>query len=168
MRRARLGAGLAALALACAPGERWDYTTPEVVDEAGLRARLAPTRPGELVLVNFWASWCGTCLAEMPELVALRPALEQTNVRVLAVSIDLALPQQVDTAEKLAAFVEQRGYALPVLAFRGDYDALADKLRLPGGPPCTLLFGAQGELGRIEGAGERATFEALVTAARER
>jgi hypothetical protein len=91
----------------------------------------------------------------MPGLVELRPTLEAQSVRVVAVSIDLALPQAVRTAEALGAFVERRGIALDVLAFQGDYDALAERLGLPGGPPCTVLYGRSGELGRIEGSAEK-------------
>jgi hypothetical protein len=89
-------------------------------------------------------------------------------VRLVAVSIDLALPQAVKTAEELGAFVERRGFALTVLAFQGDYDALAERLDLPGGPPCTVLYGPDGELGRREGPAERAELEALVASARAR
>lgn len=89
-------------------------------------------------------------------------------MRVVAVSIDLALPQAVTTAEELGAFVERRGFALSVLAFQGDYDALADRLDLPGGPPCTVLYGPDGELGRIEGGFERADIEGLIGQARGR
>ena len=67
-------------------------------------------------------------------------------MRLLAVSIDLALPQAVRTAEELGAFVAKRELALTVLAFQGDYDALAERLDLPGGPPCTVLYGPDGEL----------------------
>lgn len=102
----------------------------------------------------------------MPELVELRPQLESQGIRMVAVSVDLALPAQVDSAEKLGAFVERRGIALPVLAYRGDYDALAERLGLPGGPPCTLLLGPEGELGRIDGPGERAEFLELVARGR--
>lgn len=99
----------------------------------------------------------------MPELVQLHQELEPRGVRVVAVSIDLPDPAQVKTAEQLGAFVERHGYALPVLAFQGDLEALNARLALPGGPPVTLLLGRDGqELGRIEGAGERAEFESLL------
>lgn len=104
----------------------------------------------------------------MPELVELGPKLKQENVRLMAVSVDLALPQKVDSVEKLAAFVERREIALPVLAFRGDFDALVDAHGWPGGVPFTVLFGPEGELGRIEGAAEDAAIRALIAAARRR
>ena len=99
----------------------------------------------------------------MPELVQLHEELGARGVRVVAVALDLADPAQVKTAEQLGAFVERHGYELPVVAFSGDLEALNARLRLPGGPPVTLLFDRDGnELGRIEGAGEREEFVALL------
>jgi thiol-disulfide isomerase/thioredoxin len=40
------------------------------IDEAGLKA-LAKSASGKLTLVNFWATWCGPCINEMPELVKM-------------------------------------------------------------------------------------------------
>lgn len=102
----------------------------------------------------------------MPELVELGPKLEQENVRLVAVSIDLALPEQVRSAEQLAAFAERRRIALPLLAFAGDFDAFTERHGFPGGPPFTVLYGPAGELGRIEGPAERAEIEALIAKAR--
>ena len=102
----------------------------------------------------------------MPELVELHRAWRGRGVRVAAVSIDLALPVEVETAEELGDFVERRSLALPVVAFAGDFDALTDEKGLPGGPPFTLLFDRTGqEVGRIEGAATRAELEAAITKA---
>src|SRR5262245_52942059 len=105
----------------------------------------------------------------MPELVELHERWSARGVRVLAVSIDLALPQAVRTAEELGAFLRHRDLRLPTVAFRGDWDALSDRYRLPGGPPCTVLFDRDGrEVARLEGPGERAEFDALITGALRR
>src|SRR5262245_19584534 len=100
----------------------------------------------------------------MPELVELHREWSGRGVRVVAVSIDLPDPVQVKTAEELGAFVERRQFALPVVAFQGDLDALNERYKLPGGPPVTLVFDKSGkEVGRIEGGSTRSELEALLT-----
>jgi hypothetical protein len=102
----------------------------------------------------------------MPELVELHEKVEPRGIRVVAVSIDLAGPGPVQTAEELGAFLEQRGLALPVVAFRGDLTALARRLKLPEGPPSTLLFDREArEVGRIEGPAESRELQELITKA---
>jgi peroxiredoxin len=43
---------------------------------------------GKTVVLNFWASWCGPCIAETPSLVAMSRKMRDRNVVVLAVSVD--------------------------------------------------------------------------------
>jgi cytochrome c biogenesis protein CcmG/thiol:disulfide interchange protein DsbE len=43
---------------------------------------------GKTVVLNFWASWCGPCVAETPSLVAMSRKMRDRNVVVLAVSVD--------------------------------------------------------------------------------
>jgi cytochrome c biogenesis protein CcmG/thiol:disulfide interchange protein DsbE len=60
-----------------------DFTVQDVdrkVTLSGLR--------GKTVVLNFWASWCGPCIAETPSLVAMSRKMRDHNVVVLAVSID--------------------------------------------------------------------------------
>jgi peroxiredoxin len=64
---------------------------------------------GEVVLVNFWATWCQPCRAELPALEALQAELAGEGLRILAVSVDAA------SAEAVARFAAERGLRLPVL-----------------------------------------------------
>ncbi|AIO42061.1 ahpC/TSA family protein [Burkholderia cenocepacia] len=43
---------------------------------------------GQKVVVNFWASWCGPCVEEMPELVALSHQYKQKGIRFIGIGVD--------------------------------------------------------------------------------
>src|SRR5436305_8340021 len=44
---------------------------------------------GQVVVLNFWATWCPPCIEEMPSLVELQRQLKDKGVKVLAVRIDV-------------------------------------------------------------------------------
>lgn len=44
---------------------------------------------GQIVVLNFWATWCPPCIEEMPSLVQMQQRLRAKGVTVLAVSIDV-------------------------------------------------------------------------------
>ena len=61
-----------------------DFTYPSL---QGANWSLAAQR-GNVVLVNFWATWCGPCRAETPDLVRLARDYEPMGVAVVGVSLD--------------------------------------------------------------------------------
>jgi peroxiredoxin len=63
---------------------------------------------GQVVVVNFWATWCAPCAAEMPALDRLQRALSRDGLVVLAVSVD-------QDEASLRAFIERKGLTLKVL-----------------------------------------------------
>ncbi|MBO0324268.1 TlpA family protein disulfide reductase [Muricauda sp. CAU 1633] len=63
------------------------------------------SQQGEVVLVNFWATWCPPCIAELPSLVELHK--DYTNKVVFAFVAS-------DERDKVTAFLERKGYQLPV------------------------------------------------------
>jgi thiol-disulfide isomerase/thioredoxin len=91
---------------------------------------------GEVVVVNFWASWCGPCRRELPRLDALHAELSAKGGRVLAVSID----QDVANVRR---FVKRFGLKLPVV--HDGPDGLANALTLQH-IPTTLVLDRTGQV----------------------
>jgi thiol-disulfide isomerase/thioredoxin len=63
---------------------------------------------GKVVLVNFWASWCEPCLAEMPSLEDLERRLASRSFAVLAVNF-------AESEERIEAYLNNYGIKLDVL-----------------------------------------------------
>lgn len=71
---------------------RWikDKAAPELrfdVDENGKAGKLSDFR-GKVVLLNFWASWCGPCMEEMPALKKLEEKFASKGLVVLSVNVE--------------------------------------------------------------------------------
>ena len=65
---------------------------------------------GKVVVLNIWATWCGPCIVEMPTLEALHRAFKDTDLRIVAVSID-----QAQTEQAIRDFVKKLGVTFEVL-----------------------------------------------------
>jgi peroxiredoxin len=78
----------------------WNETMPvpapkfHFMDQEGRRLTLAHYQ-GTGLIVNFWATWCPPCRAELPTLLALNKSLHGTGIRVLLISVDSAGAQVV-------------------------------------------------------------------------
>ena len=102
---------------------------------------------GQVVLVNYWATWCAPCLRELPSLVRLKEKLSDAEFRLLAISIDR------EGSEKVAPFLADNELdGLPTYLDPSGRSAVA--LSVPG-MPTTILIDRQGrEVGRYTGATE--------------
>lgn len=74
----------------------------------GKTVRLSDYR-GQVVFLNFWATWCPPCRNEMPSMEKLHKAMQGYNFVILAVSIDKK------TTYHVKSFVNKKGYSFPVL-----------------------------------------------------
>ncbi len=108
---------------------------------------------GRGAVLNFWATWCAPCVAEMPSLALLAHALEAEHVAVLPISADRG------GAGVVTSFFRNHGIeGLPVLLDPSSEAVHA--LRL-GGLPTTVLVGPDGlERGRLEGSADWGSPEA--------
>jgi thiol-disulfide isomerase/thioredoxin len=82
---------------------RLDFT---LKDMNGADVRL-DSFDGKILIVNFWATWCGPCKAEIPDLVALQEKYKDDLV-VLGISVD-------DTAEQIKPYAKEYKVNYPML-----------------------------------------------------
>jgi thiol-disulfide isomerase/thioredoxin len=131
-------------------------TTP--VDFSGLSFKAPDGSPttlaslaGKVVLVNFWATWCVPCRAEMPALDRLQAAMGGDQFTVATINLDVQNPERAKT------FMEEIGvhnlphYADPTMGVFNDLK----RRGLAIGLPTTLLVDGKGcGIGIMEGPAE--------------
>ena len=91
---------------------------------------------GQVVLLNFWATWCDSCLVEMPALNKLFQSFAGQGLVVVAVAVQ-------DDPDKVRAYVKEHGLLFPVLL---DRDKAASSLFQLGGFPESFILNRQGKL----------------------
>ncbi len=130
----------------------WQLAYP---DTQGHMQPLAQWR-GDILVVNFWASWCAPCREEMPDFDALRRQYHAKGVEVVGIA--------VDTQANVQAFLKNRAVAYPILIGEGGAHALARQLGNPSGAlPYTIMLDRDGNMAlRHLGRLPRATLDAAL------
>ena len=106
-----------------------------------LISRIQQAGSSTLVL-NFWATWCKPCVAEMPYIERLHDDFSEKKLSVILVSLDF--PDQIES--KLIPFVEQHKLKSTVLALTdGNYNAWIDRVdpAWGGAIPVTIIYNDQ-------------------------
>lgn len=91
---------------------------------------------GKVVLLNFWATWCGPCQEEIPEFVELYKKYKDKGFVILGISID-------DTAQQLQPFTAKFHMQYPVLQMKPEVE---DEYGPFYGVPTTYLLGRDGSI----------------------
>ena len=132
---------LSACALAETPAaEPADVSLPDL---RGQQHHLREYR-SKVLVVNFWATWCGPCKHEMPLFGDALKHYGADRVQVVAVSLD-----DESTRSKIPGFADKQKMSFPILL--GDMEALK-KLGLGEAVPATAFFDSEGnEVARILG-----------------
>ena len=91
---------------------------------------------GQVVLVNFWASWCRPCVTEIPSLHRLDAVLADDEFRIVTVNVG-------ESRERISTFLQQVPVELPVLM---DYDASTSKNWMIYVFPSSYLVDYQGDI----------------------
>lgn len=118
-----------------------DFTLPS--KDSG-NIRLSEQR-GNIVMINFWASWCGPCRAELPEMEALYQEYQDMGFEILAVNVD-------DEASKADILLDDIEVSFPVLY---DTDGDISKLYDVSAMPTTVIVDRNGNA-RLTHLGYRA------------
>ena len=127
----------------------WQLSFP---DERGQPQALSQWR-GQVVVLNFWASWCAPCREEMPDFAELRAQYRASGVEFVGIAID--------NPANVAQFLRQQPVNYPILIGEGAAHSLARLLGNPSGAlPYTGVLDRDGSialshLGRLP----RATLE---------
>ena len=125
---------------------------------SGQPETLAPFK-GHVLVVNFWASWCGPCVAEMPELVRLHDAYAKKGVRFVGIG--------VDSSQNVQSFLKKTPVDYPILVSGfGGADLARSLGNTAGALPFTVVIDANGavrsaKLGQVVPAQLSKTLDAL-------
>jgi thiol-disulfide isomerase/thioredoxin len=128
-------AGLSLIVQASVP------TPLQQVDEAGFQ-KLIAAQKGKVILVDFWATWCRPCRAEMPELVKLESRLRAQGVKLITVSAD-----EPEKATEALNFAAEVGVPMPAyIRHAKDDDKFINFVdpKWSGALPALILYDKQG------------------------
>ena len=115
---------------------------------------------GQVVLVNYWATWCGPCEREMPSLAALQTARGDDAFKVVAISVDS--PEDLDYAEQRLRELSGGVLEFYRLADGPDGWQVVYDTGAGGGFPTTILYDKTGlKVAKVEGEADWASYEAI-------
>jgi thiol-disulfide isomerase/thioredoxin len=102
---------------------------------------------GKVVLVDFWATWCGPCVAELPNMIAQYEKYHDKGFEVVGISLD-------DDREALAKFIDDKKIPWPILhEAAGGGHPLATFYGITGIPQL-ILIGRDGNVITLNARGE--------------
>jgi thiol-disulfide isomerase/thioredoxin len=108
----------------------YDWTVKSL---AGQDFKMADTK-GKVVFLNFWATWCPPCVAEMPTIQQLHEKLKDEGVVLVCISNE--------EASKVSRFVNEKGFTFPIYTIRGAPPAVF-RTR---GIPATFILSPDGKI----------------------
>jgi thiol-disulfide isomerase/thioredoxin len=93
---------------------------------------------GKVILLDFWATWCGPCKVEIPHFIEFQNRYGKDGLQIIGISVD-------DTADKLAPYVRDMKMNYPVLQGLG-HDDVQDAYGPMVGIPVSVLISRDGKI----------------------
>lgn len=96
---------------------------------------------GKVIFLNLWATWCGPCRAEMPNIQKLYTSLEDDRIAFVMLAID-----KKGDEPKIKKYLEEKGFSFPIYrpAYAGD-TSFPEILRVPS-IPTTFVIDTHGNV----------------------
>ena len=115
---------------------------------------------GQTVFLNFWATWCGPCKMEMPDIQALYEEWDENAGDLVVLGVAGPGIGQEGSAEDIAAFLEENGYTYPVVM--DDTGTLFYQYGISA-YPTTFMIDPEGNVfGYVQGAVSREIMDDIV------
>lgn len=112
--------------------------TMNLIDQKGNKVSLEDLK-GKVVFINFWATWCGPCIAEMPSIQKLHDKFKDNK------DIVFVILEAEGNKTKATKFMESRELSLPLFYPAGDFPTEFFR----GSLPTTVILDKQGNIAHI-------------------
>ena len=93
------------------------------------------TSEGRVIFMNYWATWCTPCIAEMPNIQALYTEMEEKNIDFYLITVDKDI-------EKAKKFIKRKGYTFPVYTMKSARPGIYSS----GSIPTTFVIDRKGKI----------------------
>ena len=144
-------------------GQPFELTFEEI--RTGERISLQDDLQGKVVVIDFWATWCGPCIAEMPKMKDLYSQYKDQGVEFIGISLDQ--PPSEGGRDKLLAYLQENGIDWPQYYQGSGWESEFSKGWGVSSIPQLFIIDAEGKLHSTEARGQLETLIPELVAQRD-